>query len=194
MLDMQGTYQYWGAKLFSYLHASVAQTYAFQMQVDSAARLWANNTLIIDATCTKHWTLTHSVTLHRMPKFASNAFCSHETLSTSLRGTAADHSGAFCLLMHSDVAACLHIMASTIRLVVSDTAFHVAGTQNGTQSTINSSYLWSGSITLPIGYYNLTIEYHNGNGSGTFIVRAGYSGSATSVSLCCYAFDVILVL
>ena len=54
MLDMQGTYQYWGAKLFSYLHASAADDYSFQMQVDSAARLWVNNTLIIDATCRKH--------------------------------------------------------------------------------------------------------------------------------------------
>ncbi|KAL0056133.1 hypothetical protein WJX82_008016 [Trebouxia sp. C0006] len=113
-----GTYQYWGAKLFSYLHATVAQDYAFQMQVDSAARLWVNSTLIINATCA----------------------------------------------------------------------------QNATQSTINSSYLWSGSINLTIGYYNLTIEYHNGNGNGTFIVRSGYAGLATQVSLCCYACDVILVL
>lgn len=185
MLDMQGTYQYWGAKLFSYFHASVPESYLFQMQVDSAARLWVNGSLIIDATCTKHWKSTHSATLHQMPKNASNSCCCyHETLSTSLRGTAADHSGAFCLLMHSDVAACLHIMASTIRLVVSDTAFHVAGTQNGTQSTSNSSVLWSGTISLPIGYYNLTIEYHNGNGSGTFIVRSGYSGETSQVSLC----------
>ena len=101
---------------------------------------------------------------------------------------------ALCSLMHSDAAACLHLTAFTIRLLVSDTALHVAGAQNATQSTINSSYLWSGSINLTIGYYNLTIEYHNGNGNGTFIVRSGYAGLATQVSLCCYACDVILVL
>ena len=66
MLDMQGTYQYWGAKLFSYLHATVAQDYAFQMQVDSAARLWVNSTLIINATCTKHWKSMHYATLQML--------------------------------------------------------------------------------------------------------------------------------
>lgn len=51
MADMQGTYQYWGAQLFSYFDATVASTYVFQMQVDSAARLWVQGTLVIDATC-----------------------------------------------------------------------------------------------------------------------------------------------
>ncbi|KAL0055724.1 hypothetical protein WJX82_003766 [Trebouxia sp. C0006] len=46
-----GTYTNWGALLFSYLHASSPADYAFQINVDSAARLWVNNTLIINATC-----------------------------------------------------------------------------------------------------------------------------------------------
>lgn len=52
MAAMQGTYQYWGARLFSYFEASAANSsYAFQVQVNSAARLWVNNTLVIEATC-----------------------------------------------------------------------------------------------------------------------------------------------
>ncbi len=83
MLDTQGTYQYWGAKLFSYLRASAAQDYSFQMQVDSAARLWVNNTLIINATCRKHWKSMCSATLHQTPKNASNPCCCyHQNLST----------------------------------------------------------------------------------------------------------------
>ena len=49
--DLQATYQYWGALLFAYMDASSAQTYVFQMQVDTAARLWIDSALIIDATC-----------------------------------------------------------------------------------------------------------------------------------------------
>ena len=79
--------------------------------------------------------------------------------------------------------------ASTIRLAAFYTVFHVAGSQNGTQSTSNSSVLWSGSINLPIGYFNLTIEYHNGNGSGALVLQGGYVGSGIQVSLCWYALD-----
>ncbi len=116
MLDLQGTYQYWGAKLFSYFHAAVAQRYLFKMQVDSAARLWVNGTLVINATCTKQYKSMCSATLQPAFKNASNlCCCCHETIFTSLRGTAADHSGSFSLLMHSDVAThhCLHTIAST---------------------------------------------------------------------------------
>ncbi|KAL0020817.1 hypothetical protein WJX79_011000 [Trebouxia sp. C0005] len=91
----QGTYQNWGALLFSYLHASVAQDYAFEIYVTSAARLWVNNTLIINATCNQ------------------TAYGSNPT------------------------------------------------------STANSATAWTGSITLPIGYYNITLEYHTG-ASGDF--------------------------
>lgn len=52
--DMQGSYQYWGAKMFSYLHATSAGTYLFAMTVDDAARLWIDGALVIDATCTPH--------------------------------------------------------------------------------------------------------------------------------------------
>lgn len=48
---MQGTYDYWGALMFSYLHASSANTYLFEVLVDNAARLWVDDTLVIDATC-----------------------------------------------------------------------------------------------------------------------------------------------
>ena len=48
---MQGTYQYWGARFFSLLYIGTATFYGFQMQVDNAARLWVNDTLVIDATC-----------------------------------------------------------------------------------------------------------------------------------------------
>ena len=78
-VEMQGTYTFWGARLFSYLNISVPDdTWIFQvgqnvchalccvksipltlyiwlqMHVSSAARLWVNNTLVIDATCTAH--------------------------------------------------------------------------------------------------------------------------------------------
>ena len=48
---MQGDYTYWGALFFSYMHAKETNTYAFAMNVDNAARLWVNGTLVIDATC-----------------------------------------------------------------------------------------------------------------------------------------------
>lgn len=51
MADMQGTYQYWGARLFSNLVINTATLYEFQMRVDSAARLWIDSILVIDATC-----------------------------------------------------------------------------------------------------------------------------------------------
>lgn len=51
MSNLQGTYQYWGARLLSFLPVSTARQYGFWMKVDSAARLWVNNTLVIDATC-----------------------------------------------------------------------------------------------------------------------------------------------
>lgn len=66
---------------------------------------------------------------------------------------------------------CLHKMA--IRLVQG--RCHAAGNQNGTQSTSNSSRLWTGSVSLEDGYHNLTVEYHNGNGQGALIVLAGYN-------------------
>ena len=49
MDDMQGTYEHWSAQLFSYFSAANAATYVFQMQVDNAARLWVNDTLVINA-------------------------------------------------------------------------------------------------------------------------------------------------
>lgn len=51
---MQATYQYWGARLFSYYNApsGSGSTFTFYMKVDNAARLWVDSTLIINATCT----------------------------------------------------------------------------------------------------------------------------------------------
>ncbi|KAL0020762.1 hypothetical protein WJX77_010440 [Trebouxia sp. C0004] len=95
------TYQNWGALLFSYLKASAAQDYAFQINVNSAARLWVNNTLIINATCEQ------------------TAYGSNPT------------------------------------------------------STANNATAWTGSITLPIGYYNITLEYHSG-ASGVFQMPRHY--------------------
>lgn len=51
-LYTQGNYTYWGARLYSTLPVSTAPTtYGFQLQTDSAARLWINGQLVIDATC-----------------------------------------------------------------------------------------------------------------------------------------------
>ena len=94
------------------------------------------------------------------------------------------HSGSHCLTMHSDGANCMHIVASPIRLVVALKLSHAAGTENGTQSTSDSNYLWNGTISLAIGYHNVTIEYHNGNGGGTLILRSGYAVSNVRVSGC----------
>lgn len=49
--DMQETHQHWGARLYSTLPVTTANTYAFSMRVDDAARLWVKNVLVIDATC-----------------------------------------------------------------------------------------------------------------------------------------------
>ena len=53
MAVMQLTYDYWGALIFGYLENpnAAATDYIFQMQVDNAARLWVDGTLVIDATC-----------------------------------------------------------------------------------------------------------------------------------------------
>ena len=77
MGDMQGTYQYWGARLFSTIPVTAASNYAFQMQVDNAARLWVNNILVIDATCMSsaqhklHYNSTLSVDLSHPRKSTS---------------------------------------------------------------------------------------------------------------------------
>ena len=63
---------------------------------------------------------------------------------------------------------------------------NAAGTENDTQSSSNSTRQWIGSITLTAGTHNITIEYHNGDGGGALIMRAGY-GTATAssgVSMC----------
>ena len=58
MTDMQGTYQYWGARLFSYMKVAANSTYSFVLQADSSARLWVEGTLLINATCRS---LTHTL-------------------------------------------------------------------------------------------------------------------------------------
>ena len=93
--DMQGTYTYWGARLFSYLHQAspATQTYAFQMQVDNGARLWVDNNLVIDATCTP---LAHQAESQVLCTPSPNIMAGYVGSSTKVG----------CLTMHSDIAAC----------------------------------------------------------------------------------------
>ena len=69
MGEIQGTYQYWGARILTWLNSPVTQNAALQMQVDSSARLWVDGTLTIDATCMFSATLLilchlHAITRH----------------------------------------------------------------------------------------------------------------------------------
>lgn len=67
-------------------------------------------------------------------------------------------------------------------LFVSNLPYHAAGAQTGTgTSNASASKGWTASRSLAIGYYNLTIEYHNGASGGTLVMRAGFN-SATSSS------------
>ena len=52
MSGVQETHTYFAVYLFSYLRAITGgANYIFTLQVDSAARLWVDNELIINATC-----------------------------------------------------------------------------------------------------------------------------------------------
>ena len=84
---MQGTYQYWGARLFTYLNAQTSNTYVFGIQVDNGARLWVDNTLIVDATCTSLTnkidpSVLHSVTVILPNQVSSNTgpVCIHDVV------------------------------------------------------------------------------------------------------------------
>ena len=70
-----------------------------------------------------------------------------------------------------------------------------AGTQTstGSNSTANATKVWTGNTagTLAAGYYNITLEYHNGNGNGTLVVRSGYAAnSVANVSQCSHTHDI----
>lgn len=67
-----------------------------------------------------------------------------------------------------------------------------AGTQSGSTSNANINKEWLGNIALSVGTWNVTIDYHNGNGDGYLVIRAGYNTASESsnVSLGSCAFDV----
>lgn len=162
MPDMQGTYQYWGARFFSFMHIGTETSYTFQMRVDDAARLWINNTLVIDATCTS---FTHSK-LHLL---------SHSKLFGSTTRHPDDLTTCLCLLL------CIRDLTRTRYY----SYFHSAGTQTGTQSSANSNNLWDGSIYLKAADVNVTIEYHNGNGGGVLTFGGDFTSSTSrAVSAC----------
>ena len=56
---------------------------------------------------------------------------------------------------------------------------HAAGTQTGTQSSANTSYLWNGNIYLKKSEVNVTIEYHNGNGGGALTFGGDFTTSTS---------------
>ena len=90
------------------------------------------------------------------------------------------------------VSACPHHVAQTIAPIVFR---HTAGQQTASgsnpTSTANNATAWTGNITLPIGYYNITLEYHSGASGGTLILNAGYVGGGLQVSQCRYALDML---
>ena len=141
---MQGTYQYWGARIFTLLYVGIETTFGFQMRVNDAARLWINNTLVIDATC-------RSLTCNKLHLFSPH-FHPFGRVVRHLD----DLTACLCLLL------CIRHLPRTTFYTYS----HSTGTQNGTQSTANSNYLWNGTIYLRKGDINMTVEYHNGNGGG----------------------------
>ena len=147
--DMQGTYQYWGSRFFSLLYAGIDNVYAFQMQVDDAARLWINNVLVIDATCKR---LAHSKSIYSAN--ISSSFGSTTRHADDLTSPVSWQQQAFYTCSQS------------------------AGTLHDNQSSSNSSYLWNGTIFLAKGEYNITIEYHNGKGAGALTLGGNYNTSA----------------
>ena len=69
-----------------------------------------------------------------------------------------------------------------------------AGTSSAVgQSSSNSSKVWTGSITLGDGYYNLTIEYSSGGSNGALVLRAGNTAAQAQVSVYACALDGIFV-
>ena len=97
-----------------------------------------------------------------------------------------------CTANHSCVSASLRRVAHTTALIV---FLYNAGNQtaygSSPKSTANNATAWTGSINLPIGYYNITLEYHSGTSGGTLIVNAGYVGSSYQVSQSRYALDML---
>lgn len=103
-----------------------------------------------------------------------------------------DQKTVCCMAIHFCVSACLHHVAQTIALIVFRSS---AGNQtaygSNPKSTASSATAWTGSINLPIGYYNITVEYHGGTSGGTLIVYAGYAGEGYQVSQSHYALDML---
>lgn len=94
-----------------------------------------------------------------------------------------------------EIAAGLHDEGQAIRFVAFYKDHHAVGNQtsNGSNptSTANSGKMWSGTIQLELGYYNITVEYHNGNSGGTLILWSGYDAINQQVSLCLYVLQVL---
>ena len=99
------------------------------------------------------------------------------------------------MAIHFCVSACLRHVAQTVVCIM---LCHDAGNQtaygSNPTSTANSATAWTGSITLPIGYYNITLEYHTGASGGTLIVYAGYAGQGYQVSQSRCALDMLQLL
>ena len=177
----------------------MAQDYAFQINVNSAARLWVNDTLIIDATCTDSakaqgyaWQIVYieCVLLSDTLRHHVN----NNMLSMS-------HFERRDILINCALAVWLFMIVSQLACVMWHKLYerivfyHHAGTQtaygSNPSSTANNATAWTGNITLPIGYYNITLEYHSGASGGTLILNAGYVGQGIQVSQCHCGLDVL---
>ncbi len=112
-------------------------------------------------------------------------------VSTAEKHESTDQSRICCMAIRFCVSACLRHVAQT---TVYSVFCHNAGTQTACgstpTSTANNATTWTGNINLPMGYYNITLEYHTGASGGTLIVGAGYVGGSTQVSQSRYALDM----
>lgn len=54
MRVVQTSYTYWGARILGYYNVATGNVgnYTFMINVDNAARLWVDGTLVVNATCT----------------------------------------------------------------------------------------------------------------------------------------------
>ena len=75
---------------------------------------------------------------------------------------------------------CLDVALCSVASAFCQLCCSAAGTQTGSTSNADSNTRWYGNITLANGKYNVTVDYHNGNGDGYLLIRAGYNTASDS--------------
>lgn len=76
------------------------------------------------------------------------------------------------VFLHTDVAIAPHCVCFNVQW------WYHAG-------SVNQNYNWSNTVSLSLGYHNLTIEYQQGTSGAALVVKAGVTSSPSSIQVLC---------